>query len=52
VAKALQTKELQDAWRALGAEAGGQSPEDLGRLVNSEITKWTKVVKESGAKVD
>ena len=52
VAKALQTKELQDAWRALGAEAGGQSPEDFGKLVNAEVTKWAKVVKDSGAKID
>ena len=51
-AKALQTKELQDAWRALGAEAGGQSPEDFGKLVNAEVTKWAKVVKDSGAKID
>jgi tripartite-type tricarboxylate transporter receptor subunit TctC len=51
-AKALQTKELQDAWRALGAEAGGQPPEDFGKLVNAEVTKWAKVVKDSGAKID
>lgn len=52
VAKALQTKELQEAWKALGADQGGQSPEEFGRMVNSEITKWAKVVKDSGAKID
>ena len=52
VAKALQTKELQEAWKALGADPGGQSPEEFGRLVSSEVTKWAKVVKESGAKID
>ncbi|MBU3723944.1 MAG: tripartite tricarboxylate transporter substrate binding protein [Burkholderiaceae bacterium] len=52
VAKALQTKELQDAWKNLGADAGGQSPEEFGRLVSSEVTKWAKVVKDSGAKID
>jgi tripartite-type tricarboxylate transporter receptor subunit TctC len=52
VAKALATKELQDVWKGLGAEPGGQSPEEFTKLVNSEVTKWAKVVKDSGAKID
>jgi tripartite-type tricarboxylate transporter receptor subunit TctC len=52
VAKALATKELQDIWNGLGADAGGQSPEEFTKLVNAEVIKWTKVVKDSGAKVD
>ena len=52
VAKALATRELADAWRALGADAGGQPPEEFSRLVGSEVTKWARVVKESGAKID
>lgn len=52
VAKALAGKELKDTWATLGAESGGQSPEDMAKLVNSEIVKWAKVVKDSGAKLD
>jgi tripartite-type tricarboxylate transporter receptor subunit TctC len=33
-------------------EPKGGTPEQLGNLVRSEITKWAKVVKESGAKAD
>jgi tripartite-type tricarboxylate transporter receptor subunit TctC len=51
-AKALASPELKDVWRNLGAEPGGQPPEEMARLVNGEITKWAKVVKDSGAKLD
>jgi len=28
------------------------SPEELGAFVKTELAKWTKVVKDSGAKVE
>lgn len=52
VAKALASRELSDSWRNLGADAGGQSSEEFTRLVNAEVIKWSKVVKDSGAKLD
>jgi tripartite-type tricarboxylate transporter receptor subunit TctC len=51
-AKALAGAELRGVWQSLGAEAGGQPPEDLARFVETEIAKWAKVVKDSGAKLD
>ncbi len=50
--KAMATKEIKDIWNTLGAEVGGQSSEDMTKLVNAEVTKWAKVVKDSGAKLD
>jgi tripartite-type tricarboxylate transporter receptor subunit TctC len=50
--KALNSTELKEIWKTLGAEAGGQSSEEMAKFVQSEITKWAKVVKESGAKLD
>lgn len=44
--------DVQDKLKTLGLEASISSPEDLARLQAREITKWAKVVKESGAKAD
>jgi len=50
--KAMQSPELKQVWESQGATAGGESPEEFAKLVKSEIGKWAKVVKDSGAKVD
>jgi tripartite-type tricarboxylate transporter receptor subunit TctC len=51
-AKALQSPELKKVWEGQGATAGGESPAEFTKLVHSEIGKWAKVVKDSGAKID
>ncbi len=52
IVKAMATSELKETWRTLGADPGGLSPEEMARFVDSEIRKWAKVVKDSGAKLD
>ncbi len=51
-ARAMAGAELRGIWQGLGAELGGQAPEELARLVEAEIAKWAKVVRDSGARLD
>jgi tripartite-type tricarboxylate transporter receptor subunit TctC len=53
VAKWLATPEAKEKLAAQGAiVASGLTPEDFSRHIATETTKWHKVVKESGAKVE
>jgi tripartite-type tricarboxylate transporter receptor subunit TctC len=48
----LQSPETRKYFAEQGGEAGGGTPRELADLVRSETAKWSKVVKESGARVD
>lgn len=52
VLKALQHPELKTRLGDQGADVGGSTPEQFGKLIRDENGKWGRVVKESGAKVD
>ena len=48
----LDTKEVKDRLFASGVEVRTSTPEEFARMIESEMLKWAKVVKTSGAKVD
>ena len=48
----LETREARDRLFASGVEVHPAGAEELAKLIKSEMEKWAKVVKESGAKVD
>jgi tripartite-type tricarboxylate transporter receptor subunit TctC len=48
----LDTKEVKDRLFASGVEVRISTPEEFARMIESEMLKWAKVVKASGAKVD
>ena len=50
--KVIRTPEIQSQFLALGADAIGNSPEEFAAFVRTDMARWGKVVKLSGAKVD
>jgi tripartite-type tricarboxylate transporter receptor subunit TctC len=52
VSRIVRTPEMNQRLVDLGAEPALSTPAEFGALIKSEIVKWAKVVKESGAKVD
>jgi tripartite-type tricarboxylate transporter receptor subunit TctC len=52
MAKALQQPAMRERLAALGAEPVGNTPEEFAAYCQSELAKWSKIVRESGAKAD
>jgi len=50
--KALKSPDLRDSFAKQGLEVIGSTPEHFGEFIKSEIRKWTKVIQDSGAKLD
>jgi tripartite-type tricarboxylate transporter receptor subunit TctC len=52
VTRILNTPEMRAFFAQQGAEPSPTTPEQFSSLIRSEIPKYAKIVKESGAKVD
>ncbi len=52
IVKALQSSDMQAFMANLGAEPRATTPREFDTFIRSELTKWAKVVRESGARVD
>ena len=48
IVKVLKTPELMEKLFAVGAEAVGSSPDMLAKFLQSETTRWDKVLREGG----
>jgi tripartite-type tricarboxylate transporter receptor subunit TctC len=48
----LRQPDVQERLTGLGIEIVGSSPDELARHLKSEMPKWARVVKQSGARVD
>ena len=48
----LKTREVLDSFETQGFEAGGGSPEELGRFVRDETAKWAPIMKVAGIKAE
>lgn len=52
VSKILKMPDVSKKLMDLGLEPSGSTPDELGAYQKTEIAKWSKVVKDSGAKVE
>lgn len=50
--KALDSKDVRATFAAQGVEPLMKTPQELGVFIKSEIAKWSKAAKDSGAKAD
>lgn len=49
---AINSPSVKEKYLLMGAQPVGNTPVQFANFIKAEITKWTKVVKDSGAKVD
>jgi tripartite-type tricarboxylate transporter receptor subunit TctC len=52
IAEIVATAEFRDRISAQGFEPESSTPEEFGELIQRDIVKWAKVIRESGAKPD
>ena len=50
--KAVSSKDVQDKFDVQGAEVWTTTLEEFANIIRTELPKWQKIVKESGAQVD
>jgi tripartite-type tricarboxylate transporter receptor subunit TctC len=50
--KALKDPELDKKLGAQGADVAGSTPDQFTKLIRDDMTRWGRIVKESGAKID
>jgi tripartite-type tricarboxylate transporter receptor subunit TctC len=52
IVKILGSADMKAFMAGLGAEARGNTPREFDGFIKSELAKWSKVVRESGARVE
>jgi tripartite-type tricarboxylate transporter receptor subunit TctC len=43
---------MKERLTAIGADPAGGTPEELGTFIRNELANWSRVIKESGIRID
>jgi tripartite-type tricarboxylate transporter receptor subunit TctC len=52
ISKIMQQNDVKDMLAGVGAAPSVSTPQEFGKFIDSEISRWAEVVKASGAKAD
>jgi tripartite-type tricarboxylate transporter receptor subunit TctC len=52
ISRTLKTAEVRERLLANGSEPAGTTPEEFSNYIKSEVIKWEKVIRQSGAKAE
>ncbi|MGE5525884.1 MAG: Bug family tripartite tricarboxylate transporter substrate binding protein [Rhodospirillaceae bacterium] len=52
IARILKQPDVQNRFASEGGDVVANTPDEFGAFIRSEIPKWTKVIRDSGARVD
>lgn len=52
IAKALESSEMKERFAVLGVEPAPSTPDQLASLMQTDLVRWAKIVKDSGAQLD
>ena len=52
IANALGTPDMREQLARVGVDAESSTPEQLGRLLRSEVAKWAKIIKTAGIPIN
>jgi len=52
IQRALAAPELREKWLASGAEPAADTPDEFRAFIGRELTKYARIVRDSGARVD
>ena len=52
ISKLLESSEMKERFAVLGVESTPSTPDQLGSLLQTDLVRWAKIVKDSGAQLD
>ena len=52
IAQVMQTADMKERFAGIGTDPVGSTPEQFGTFLREEVTKWAKVIRDAGIRVE